>query len=289
MLVSADSGGQDLRDVRVGDDREPVVDRAGAVGVPLIGYRAEGHGESEDPVLVVHQDLAEIARLHTAEAHGGAGGEPDGKDRGARVRAERNQPGAPADLYARFPELIREAGPFVSGGHEYIKVLLLQLEGDVGRDFLRRSGAEDGGKARCGAVHELHAPLPEDDVVCSAQPGMALVRIFGRQVEVRILDVADRLFTLLGEEGGHARIQARSQVGKMDLFLGHRRNQVLAFVENDLHVLELLDRKPGDSVDDRKVVAGVREGHFLVSTELVHRLFPLLLHPLVDRVGASDS
>ena len=53
VLVGADARGQDLRDVRVGDDREAHVDRAGAGGVLEVVDLAESEPEGEHPVLAV--------------------------------------------------------------------------------------------------------------------------------------------------------------------------------------------------------------------------------------------
>ena len=67
VLVGADAGRQDLRDVGVGDDREAVVDRAGGRRVFFVIDFAKGQDEGEDAILVVLQVGLEIAGLDTAE------------------------------------------------------------------------------------------------------------------------------------------------------------------------------------------------------------------------------
>ena len=79
MLVGADAGGQDLRDGRIGDDGESVVDRAGGGGVLFGVDLAERQDEREDAVLVVLEVAAEVARLDAAERQG----------RGSRTRGRR--------------------------------------------------------------------------------------------------------------------------------------------------------------------------------------------------------
>ena len=288
MLVGADSGGQDLRDVRVRDYGESVVDGAGAVCIPFVVDLAEGEGKRENPVLVVHENLAEVAGLDPAEAHGRAGGKADGKDRCARVRPKGNEPCVPAHLYARFLELLGKGGSVPFRGHEHIEVLFLELQCDIRGDLLGRCGAENGGKPGSCAVHELHPALPHDDVVRSAQPEVFVVRIFGRQVKVGVVNVPDGLFALLGKEGGHSCVQAGSKIGKVDFFLGHGWEQFLALVQNRLHVFQLLYRKTGYPVDDGKIVARVGEGHFLIPAVFVHGLLPFVLDALVDFVCSSD-
>ena len=66
--------------------------------------------------------------------------------------------------------------PLYSRRHEDIEVLLLQLLGDFGGDLLSRGGAQDGGKAGGGAVHELHAAFAQDDVIGGAQPDVVVQR-----------------------------------------------------------------------------------------------------------------
>ena len=106
VLVGADAGGQDLRDVGVGDDGEAQVDRAGGGGVLEVVDLAERQHEGEHPVLVVEQDLARVAGVHAAEGERRAGGEPERVDGGDGVDAERHGEGVVAQLDA----LLLQAG-----------------------------------------------------------------------------------------------------------------------------------------------------------------------------------
>ena len=63
VLVGADTGGQHLGDVLVGDGREAPVDGAGGIGVPLIGDGGHGVDEGEDTVLLVDQVLQSRRRV----------------------------------------------------------------------------------------------------------------------------------------------------------------------------------------------------------------------------------
>ena len=108
VLVGADAGGQDLRDVGVGDGREAVVDGPGGGGVLLVVDLAQRQHEGEHAVLVVAQHLREVTGLRPAEGHGRAGGETQRIDRRGHVLAEGNQAGVPAELDVLLQELLGE-------------------------------------------------------------------------------------------------------------------------------------------------------------------------------------
>ena len=184
MLVGADAGGQDLGNRGIGDGREAPVDRARGIGVPLVGHIAEGHDKGVGPVLVVDEVLSEVARLYAAEGHGHAAGKADGEDRLVDVRAEGDEPRRPADLDARLDELLGKPLPAVLSAHEDVEVLFLQLEGDLRRRLRIGRRADDGRKAGRGAVHELDAPLSEDQVVRGAQPESLPSRMPSREIDV---------------------------------------------------------------------------------------------------------
>ncbi|MBA7472651.1 hypothetical protein ES707_07983 [subsurface metagenome] len=68
VLIGAYAGRQNLRDVRIGDDGETVIDCAGGGGIPFVCNLAKGHNEGEDSVFVVEQVAPEISRLDASEA-----------------------------------------------------------------------------------------------------------------------------------------------------------------------------------------------------------------------------
>ena len=185
MFIGADAGGQDLRDRRIGDGREAPVDGAGGVGIPFVGHITHRHGEGEDTVFVINQHLAVVARLDAAEGQGDAGGKTHGEDRGGNIRSEGDQAGRPADLDAGLDQLLGETLAVIFGGHEDVEVLLLELGGDFGGDLLGRSRATDGGKTGGGAVDELDAAFPQDDVIGRAQPDVVIGGVFRLRVEIR--------------------------------------------------------------------------------------------------------
>ena len=81
MLVGGDAGGQDLRDARVGDDGEAVVDRAGRGRVLQVIHLAQRQHERKHALPVVEQDVLGLAALHAAEGERRAGGEAQRVDR----------------------------------------------------------------------------------------------------------------------------------------------------------------------------------------------------------------
>jgi len=60
MFVGADACRQNLRYGCIGNYWEAPVNRPGGVGVPFVGYVAQGQGKSEDTVFVIYQYLSEI-------------------------------------------------------------------------------------------------------------------------------------------------------------------------------------------------------------------------------------
>ena len=288
VLVGADPRGQHLRNRRVRDRREPPVDRARRVRVPLLRHVSQGHHEREDPVLVVDQDLPEVPRLDPAERHRGPRREAHREHRGRDIRAERDQPRGPADLHVRLHQLIREPHALVLCAHEHVQILLLKLLRDPRGDLRTRRRARDGREPRRGPIHKLDAPLPQDHVVRRAQPDPAIHRILTGHVETRVLQVSDRLDDLLREEGRHPRVQRGGQIRKMHILLDERREQRPTSLQDGLHIAQRLHRNPQDSVDDGQIVRGVRKTHFLLRAPPVHRFLPLLFGPVDDLVCPPD-
>ena len=62
VLVAGDARGQDLRDDRIGDDREAIVDGPGGRRVLQIVHLAQGQHEGEHAILVVRAGCRGSAR-----------------------------------------------------------------------------------------------------------------------------------------------------------------------------------------------------------------------------------
>ena len=139
MLVGADARRQDLRDVRIGDDREAVVDGAGSRSVLVGRDFAQRQHEREDAVLVVFQVGGEVAGLDAAEGKGGAIGKAEGVNQRRHVASERHQPRVPAKLDAFFGQLLGELLAVGAAAHEDVEILLLQFLGDLHRDLIGRA------------------------------------------------------------------------------------------------------------------------------------------------------
>ena len=104
------------------------------------------------------------------------------------VGAEGDEPRGRPHLDARLDELVGKALAVMLAAHEDVEVLLLQLQGDFCRRLFVRGRAHDSGEARCRAVDELDAPLPEDEVGRGAEPNLAVHGVFSVDVAVGIVD-----------------------------------------------------------------------------------------------------
>jgi hypothetical protein len=127
VLVGRHAGGQDLRDARVGDDREAVRDGAGRRGVLEVVDLAEREHEGEHAVLVVEHDLARVAGVHAAEGERRAGCEAQGVHGGDGVDAEGHGEGVVAELYAFFLQLMDDAAAVDVPAQEDEDAAALQL------------------------------------------------------------------------------------------------------------------------------------------------------------------
>ena len=165
VLVGGHAGRQDLRDARVGDDREAEADGAGRGGVLEVVDLAEREHEGEHAVLVVEHDLARVAGVHAAERERRAGGEAEGVDGGDGVDAERHREGVVAELDALFLQLVDDAPPVDVAAEEDEDAAALQLADDLDRDLVALGAADDGAEPGHAAVDELDAPGPQLDVV----------------------------------------------------------------------------------------------------------------------------
>ena len=168
VLVGGDAGRQDLRDARVGDHREAVVDGAGGGGVLQVVDLAQGQHEGEHAVLVVEQDLARLAAVHAAEGEGRAGGEAQGVDGRDGVGAERHDVGVVAHLDALFDQLVDDAAAVDVAGEEDQDAAALQLAHDLDGHLVALGAADDGAEPGHAAVDQLDAPGAQLDVVDGA-------------------------------------------------------------------------------------------------------------------------
>ena len=102
MLVGANAGGQDLRNVGIGDGGEAVIDGARRRGIFLFRHFTQRHDEGEGAVLVVLQIASILAGLDAAEAESNAIGEAEGVDWQPRSPC-RKEPGASPSPFPRRP------------------------------------------------------------------------------------------------------------------------------------------------------------------------------------------
>ncbi len=251
VLVRANPGGQNLRDVAVGDDREAVVDGPGRRGVPLVRHLAQRHDEGKDAVLVIKQIAPEIARLDAAEAQGRPAGKTERVDRGGNLVAEGHQTCLPAQLYAALHELFGEAGPVVVRAHEDVEAALLQLAGDGHGGLDVRRGANHGRKTGGRAIDKLYPALAQNHIVGRSQPDI----LYG----VRSNQVLARLDDLLGEQGRHAGIEGWTQVWRPEIFIDQRRQQSPDLFHDRFEIGQRLHRPAGHGINDGQIVARVGE------------------------------
>ncbi len=280
VLVGADARGQDFRDIAVGDDREAIVDRPGGRGVPLVGHLAQGHDEGEDSVLVVEQVAAEVAGLDAAEAQGRPAGETERVDGRRDLGAEGHQTRLPAQLHAAFHELLGETRAVVVGAHEDVEAPLLELTGDGHGRLDIRGGADDSRKARGRAVDELNSALAQNDIVRGTEPEI-LHRVRPDQVFARLDD-------LFGEQGGHARVEGRTEIGRPEVLIDLRRQQAANLFHHPFEIGQGLDGSAGHRVDDRQIVARIRKLDLRVLALLLDRPIQDVLGLLRNLVCAAD-
>jgi len=227
VLVSANTGRQNLGNVRVGDGGETPVDAAGRGRGPVGADFAQGVDEGEDAVLVVEQHAFVVAGLHPAEGHGGAVGEAQCENGRGNIRPEGHDAGVPADLHPGLEQLLGHRGVVVLSGQEDVKAAFLVLFDNQLGGLGVRCRADDGGKAGGRSVHELDATLAENGVVGRAQPDLAglLIDLLCVQIEVRLVEVAQGFTDLEAEERRHAGVQQRPEVRQVVRALDVRRQQ----------------------------------------------------------------
>ena len=180
VLVSADTGRQNLGDVGIGQSRKSPVDAACGSAGPIGSDLSQGIDEGKNTVFVVEQHLIVITRLYIAEGHRCPVGKPQGKNRRRNVRSEGNDAGVPADLNAGFKKLLGHGSVFVAGGQENIQAAFLILFDNHLGNFRIRCSPYDGGKPWSGAVHKLNAAFAKNGIIGGAEPDLSrfLVDIF---------------------------------------------------------------------------------------------------------------
>jgi len=249
VLVGADAGGQNLRNVRVRDHREAVVDGARGGSIFLRRDFAQREHEGEDAVLVVLQVPLEVARLDAAERKRGAVGESQRVDRGGDIAPERHEARLPAELHAGLGQLFGELHAVGATGHEDIKVFLLQFAGDLDGDLLGGRRADDGREAWRRAIHKFDAAFAHDHVVGGAKPD-AVHRVRADHVLAGLDDFA-------GEERCGTGVQRVAEVGKPDLVRRPLREQLLGAAQDGAHVAQRGNLFAGERIDHRQKVGGV--------------------------------
>ena len=80
MLIGADTGGQNFRNVIVGNRREAPVNGPGRIGVPLVADWTKGHDKGKGPIFIIEQVAAVITRFNTTKGKCYTTGKADGKN-----------------------------------------------------------------------------------------------------------------------------------------------------------------------------------------------------------------
>ena len=76
--------------------------------------------------------------------------------------------------------------------HEDVEVLFLKFDDQI-LAISGGGGAYNGGEPGRGAVNELDASLPEDDIVGGAQPDVVVCNVFFLGIKIRKFQIADSL------------------------------------------------------------------------------------------------
>jgi hypothetical protein len=90
---------------------KPKLMAPGGRGVFQVVYLAQGQDKGEDPVLVVHQDVASLAAFHPAKSQGGASGKAEGVDGTDGIGAKGHDVGIVPHLHPFFLELVDDGPP----------------------------------------------------------------------------------------------------------------------------------------------------------------------------------
>ena len=158
-----------------GDDRETEIDCPGSSSVFEIIHFTKRQNKGEDAILVIHQDVARHTTFQTAKSERRAYCESQGIDGTDGIGAKGDDVGVIAHLHSLFLQLVDDGTSVDISRKEGQDVAALQLADDLDGYLVARCAAYDGGKTGGCAVHELHAPFPEDDVICRAQPDLSCV------------------------------------------------------------------------------------------------------------------
>jgi hypothetical protein len=109
----------------------------------------------------------------------------------------------------------------------------LQGTGELDGVSIGRQRPHARGKAGHPAVYELDPLSSQNCVIGEAQPGG-----FGLVAGVQI---SQRLDDLLGDQSGDPRIESVSQIGKPELLLRQRRQELFGVFQRLLAIFERLD------------------------------------------------
>ena len=243
-------------------------------------HLAQSEHEGEHAVLVVEQDVADLAAGHAAERQRRPGGEAERVDGRDGVGAEGHDVGVVAHLDALFHQLMDDAAAVHVAREEHEDVALLQLAHDRHRRLVAAGGADDGGEAGHAAVHQLDAPGAQLDVVdgpVRVASGAAAVAV-GMVARAREAQAGDALRLLAadeaygfdgfgGKESGGAAVQSLAQVREPQAVAGRLAEQPAGLGERLLQLPQVVHLHPGETQDHRQVVGGIRERDRLVGTK----------------------
>jgi hypothetical protein len=164
VLVGADTRGQNLRDVGVGQGRETPVDAAGRRGGPLALTSPRALTKAKTRSLLYIRIFCS-RRAERRRRPWRRGWQNPGRRWPKRCPGRRARYGCSSRSERRLRELLDDRGAVLVGGAEDVEAALLVLFDDHPWRFPVWGRADDGGKPGRRAVHELHAAFSQDGVV----------------------------------------------------------------------------------------------------------------------------
>ena len=261
MLISADAGRQNLRNISVGQGWETPVHTARCCNTPFGSDVSESIYKCKYALFVIVEYLLVIPGLNTAEGHGRPVCKTECENSRGNIRSERHDSGIPSDLNTRLNQLLNKCCAIMICRAENIEVfLLIILDNHLG--CLRIGArADDCCKTWCAAVNKLNASFPENDIVCRSHPYFSgfNIRIFLGQIKIRFPENAQSFDNLISENSGHAGIQKRPEIGQMVYAFDMRRKKTAGKFQRFLYILKSFNLHSGKRVNNRKVITGVRE------------------------------
>ena len=282
-----------MRDLDVGDDGEPEVDRPCGGGVLLIGQQliailgwlvigSQREDEREDALFVVHQDLAgcvHVSRFHTPERHRCACGEVERENGGRRVLAVRNEERVPSHLDSLFRQLLGHRASVGARRHEDEDAPLLERTGEFYGLFVGGEGPHTGGEAGHPSVDQFDTLCAERGVAGESEPwSLGLL-------PPHVLEYFNDLF---GEEGCDPCIKRVSEIRQPHAALRNRGKQLFGALKSLLCTGQGCDLQAGEGQREREIVGCIGELDLLVRAECFDSFLELYSGLLHVRVGSAD-